>query len=72
MNNVIRAMDCVIHALNGVIRAMDAFYEKHPTASFVIAILAVFAVMYIAKDWDREDTNALRLQLMLAASRGAV
>nr|WKF58780.1 hypothetical protein HUO10_003281 [Paraburkholderia busanensis] len=47
-----------------VIRIMDRFYEKHPTISFTIAILCVFAIMLIASDWDKQDTAALRLQLM--------
>jgi hypothetical protein len=53
-----------------MIRAMDRFYEKHPTLAFLIALAAAFAIMYIAKDWDRADTAALRLQMM--ASKGTV
>lgn len=54
-----------------MIRAMDRFYEKHPTVSFLIALVVVFSVMYAAKDWDKADTAALRLQMM-AAPKGSV
>ena len=47
-----------------LIRKMDAFYEKHPTISFGIAILCVFAVLYIAADWDKQQDTALRIQMM--------
>lgn len=53
-----------------MIRALDRFYEKHPNISFAIAVLAVFAIMYIARDWDQAETSVLRLQMF--ASRGAV
>ncbi|MGA7781134.1 MAG: hypothetical protein WCA85_25970 [Paraburkholderia sp.] len=51
---------------------MARFYDRHPRIAFGIAVLAAFACLYIAADWDRSDTNALRLQLMMAASKGAV
>ncbi|MDE1010939.1 MAG: hypothetical protein OSB38_35280 [Paraburkholderia fungorum] len=54
-----------------MIRALDRFYEKHPTLSFLIAICCVFAIMEIAHQWDQDDTAALRLQMWVATARDA-
>lgn len=51
-----------------IVRAMDRFYGRHPRIAFCIALLAAFACMYIASDWDKADTAAIRMQMM---SRGA-
>lgn len=47
-----------------MIKAMDRFYAHHPRIAFCIALLAAFACMYVARDWDQADTAALRLQMM--------
>jgi hypothetical protein len=47
-----------------IIRRMDAFYERHPTIAFLIAICCVFAIMEIAHQWDRDDDTAIRIQMM--------
>jgi hypothetical protein len=52
-----------------IIRLMDRFYAKHPNISFAIAILCVFLIMCIARDWDNADTAALRLQMMSSNGR---
>lgn len=52
-----------------MIRALDRFYEKHPTLSFLIAICCVFAIMEIAHQWDQDDTAALRLQIFSSIAR---
>lgn len=54
-----------------VVRWMDRFYEAHPTIAFLIAICCVFLILEIACDWDRADTDALRLEMMAASVRGS-
>lgn len=52
-----------------MIRAMDRFYARRPRTAFCIALLAALVLMYVAHDWDKDETAALRLQLF--AARGA-
>ncbi|MGB8422230.1 hypothetical protein [Paraburkholderia sp.] len=52
-----------------IVRAMDRFYARHPRIAFCIALVAAFAVLYVASDWDKSDTAALRMQMF--AARGA-
>ncbi len=54
-----------------MIRAMDRFYAKHPRTAFAIAVLAAFLLMYIARDWDKSDSAALRFQLWSTTQRSA-
>lgn len=49
-----------------MIRAADRFYAKHPHIAFCIALVAAFAVMWIASDWDKSDTAAIRMQMFAA------
>ena len=57
--------------ISRLIRRSDAFYEKHPNISFLIAICCVFAIMEIAHQWDQDDTASLRLQMMSMNYRSA-
>jgi hypothetical protein len=51
-----------------MVRALDRFYARHPRIAIALAVLVAFACLYIARDWDVADTNALRLQM--TAARG--
>jgi hypothetical protein len=51
-----------------MIRAMDRFYARHPRIAFGIAIVAAFACMYIASDWDKAETTTIRMQMMASNS----
>lgn len=47
-----------------VFKAMERFYEKHPNWAFAIAILCVFALLEIARQWDQSDDTAIQIQMM--------
>ncbi|WP_185722942.1 MULTISPECIES: hypothetical protein [unclassified Burkholderia] len=41
-------------------KALDRFHVKHPRISTAAAILIVFAIMLIGRQWDRADDAAVR------------
>ena len=45
-------------------RALDRFHAKHPRISIAAAILIVFVIMLIARQWDQADTAAIRVQMV--------
>ncbi|NPT59044.1 hypothetical protein [Paraburkholderia elongata] len=52
-----------------MIRKFDNFYRRHPRVSLAGMILAAFVTLCMADKADRDNTAALRLQLL--SVRGA-
>lgn len=42
-------------------RRLDRFYKQHPRLSIFLAILIAAICMSIARQWDRAETEAVRV-----------